>query len=120
MSDEVATKIRLAAELRKAASMSNAHHASKYEAFATRAETGEFDDYGDMYVCPITQLYTELMVAGLTKFAKRVADGEFDASKAESDAWAYSQSGQEAFKMLPESVRNAMFGEDCIISDVKH
>jgi hypothetical protein len=49
------TKQRLAAELRKAAEMAGPHNAARYEAFAKRAETGEFDDYGEMYACPITQ-----------------------------------------------------------------
>lgn len=114
------TKQRLAAELRKAAEMANPHNAAKYEAFAKRAETGEFDDYGEMYVCPITQLYSEMTAAGFTKFAARVANGEFDATKEESDAWAYSQEGQEAFKHLPKEMRIALYGEDPVIPDIKH
>lgn len=94
------TSDKLAAELRKVAEQASPDNAAKYEAFAVRAATGEFDDYADTYVCPITQLHSELIAAGFTKFAKRVANGEFDATKAESDEWANSPSGQEAFSHL--------------------
>ena len=102
------TRDKLAAELRKVAAQASPANASKYESFATRAETGEFDDYADTYVCPITQLYMELKAAGLTKFAARVANGEFDATKEESDEWARSPAGQEAAKQLPPEMRKAL------------
>lgn len=37
------TRDKLAAELRKIAAVASPHNAAKYEAFAKRAETGEFD-----------------------------------------------------------------------------
>lgn len=107
------TRERLAAELRKVAERASPDNAAKYEAFAGRAATGEFDDYADTYVCPITQLYSELMAAGFTKFAARVANGEFDATKEESDEWARSPSGQEAAKQLSPEMRK-MLGLDLI------
>jgi len=103
------TRDKLAAELRNVAAVASPDHAAKYEAFAKRAERGEFDDYADTYVCPITQLYSELSAAGFIKFAARVADGEFDATKEESDEWARSPSGQEAAKQLSPKVRK-IFG----------
>jgi len=103
------TRDKLAAELRKVRAMAGRDNAAKYEAFAVRAATGEFDDYADTYVCPITQLHSELTAAGFTKFAARVAAGEFDATKEESDEWARSPSGQEAAKHLSTEVR-AMLG----------
>lgn len=102
------TRDRLAAELRKVAEIASPENAAKYEAFAVRALTGEFDDYADTYVCPITQLYTELLAAGFTKFAGRVANGEFDATAEESDEWARSPSGQNAAKQLPPEVRKLL------------
>ncbi len=111
------TRDKLASELRKVAAMASPQNAAKYEAFALRAATGEFDDYGPMHVCPITQLHTELTQAGFKKFAARVADGEFDATKEEADEWAYSEEGQAAMKQLPPEVRNVLFGEDAIIPD---
>lgn len=101
------TRDRLAGELRKVAEKSG-EHAAKYEAFAKRAETGEFDDYADTYACPITQLYMELSAAGFTKFAARVASGEFDATKEESDEWARSPSGQEAARQLSPEMRKVL------------
>lgn len=101
------TRDKLAAELRKVAAISG-QHADKYEAFAKRAETGEFDDYGEMHDCPITQLHNELRAAGFTKFASRVANGEFDATKEESDEWARSPSGQAIAKDLPAEMRNLL------------
>ncbi len=102
------TRDKLAVELRKVAAIASAENAAAYEVFAKRAETGEFDDYADTYVCPITQLYTELLGAGFTKFAARVAHGEFDATKEESDEWARSPSGQEAAKQLPQAMRDIL------------
>lgn len=103
------TRDKLAAELRKVAAMASPDNAAKYEAFAKRAETGEFDDYADTYVCPITQLYSELIAVGFTKFAARVAAGEFDATQEESDEWARSPSGQAVAKQLPPEMRE-LFG----------
>lgn len=102
------TRDRLAAELRKVAAKAQPSNAAKYEAFAKRAETGEFDDYADTYVCPVTQLHNELRAAGFDKFADRVAAGEFDATKEESDEWVRSPDGQETAKMLPPELRKAL------------
>lgn len=102
------TRDRLTAELRRVAAIASRANATKYEAFAVRAQTGEFDDYADTYVCPITQLYSELMAAGLTQFARRVVAGEFDATKEESDEWARSPSGQDAAKMLSPEIRKVL------------
>lgn len=113
------TREKLAAELRKCA-LVNPRNAKRYEAFAKRAETGEFDDYADTYDCPIAQLHNELMAAGLTKFAARVRNGEFDATKEESDEWAMSASGQETLKMLSPEMRVALFGQDDVIPDRRH
>lgn len=114
------TRDKLAAALREVAAKASPENAAKYEAFAKRAETGEFDDFADTYACPITQLHGELTAAGFTKFAARVADGEFDATKEESDEWAMSPSGQETLKMLSPEMRVALFGQDDVIPDLKH
>lgn len=102
------TRDKLAAELRKVAEIASPQNGEKYEAFARRAETGEFDDYGEMYICPVTQLYTELMGAGFRAFAQRVAAGEFDATREESDEWARSKSGQEVAKELSPAMRELL------------
>lgn len=106
------TRDRLAAELRKVALKSGITNAHKYQEFARRAETGEFDDYAEpsdqTHVCPIMQLHAELMAAGFTKFAARVANGEFDATKEESDEWARSPAGQAIAKELPPEMRELL------------
>lgn len=96
----IPTKDYLAAELRKVAAAASPANAAIYEALATRAETGEFDDYADVHVCGPTALYGELMANGLTKFARRVANGEFDATFAESEAWARSQTDPEVLRIM--------------------
>lgn len=102
------TRDKLASELRKIAAQARPENAAAYETFAKRAETGEFDDYADTYVCPITQLHSELLAAGFTKFAARVANGEFDATKEESDEWARSPSGQDAARRLSPEMRKVI------------
>jgi hypothetical protein len=102
------TRDRLASELRKVAAIASPDNAAKYEAFAQRAETGEFDDYASTYVCPITQLHSELTAAGFNKFAARVADGEFDATKEESDEWANSPEGQAIAQNLTPAMRETL------------
>lgn len=102
------TRDRLAAELRAVAARAGRENAARYEAFAARAETGEFDDYADTYACPITQLHGELMAAGFTKFAARVARGEFDASRQESDEWARSPQGQALARQLSPAMRRVL------------
>lgn len=94
------TKDRLAAELRAVAAKASPDNAAKYEALAVRAETGEFDDYGDVHVCGPTALHGELMAHGFTKFAARVAAGEFDASAEESEEWARSQTDPQIIAMM--------------------
>lgn len=94
------TRDRLAAELRKVAAKAQSANAAKYEALAARAETGEFDDYGDAHVCGPTALHRELIAAGFRKFADRVAEGEFDATIEESEKWARSQKDPEVLRTM--------------------
>lgn len=105
------TSLRLASELRLQAERTNdTKKAATYRALAERAATGEFDDFGTVHPCGPTALWQELMAAGLTKFASRVANGEFDASMEESDAWANSAAGREAMKDFTPEQRAALFG----------
>lgn len=81
----------------------------KHDKLMARAATGEFADYGDMHVCPITELHRLCKKYGLHALAARVANGEFDASKEESDEWAHSSSGQAVARELSPEMR-AVFG----------
>ena len=95
-----ATKTRLAAELRSVAVQCKPDRAAMYEALAVRAETGEFDDFADVHVCGPTALHVELIRIGGTKFAARVADGEFDASPEESEEWARNQTDPQVIALM--------------------
>lgn len=92
-----ATADRLAAAIREAATETRHHR------LAERAATGEFADYGDAHACPITECHRLCRQFGLRSIADRLASGEFDASKEESDEWARSPSGQSiAAELSPE------------------
>lgn len=94
------TKDRLAAALREQAKTAKGGKAEAYNALATRAETGEFDDYADVHVCGPTELHRLCIQAGLDAFARRVAKGEFDASPEESEEWARSQTDPQVIAMM--------------------
>jgi hypothetical protein len=87
------TKDRLAAELRKAG----------LNRLAIRAEQGLYDDFLSPLDFPSLELDKDLVAAG-TPEAKalrhRHHQGDFDASKEESDEWAASDDGREAFEQL--------------------
>ncbi len=95
-----ATKDRLAAELRKVAAQCRPDRAALYEALAVRAATGEFADYADVHVCGPTALHHDLRKMGADRFAARVANGEFDATAEESEAWARSQTDPQIIALM--------------------
>ena len=94
------TRDKLAAALREVAVKAQPANATVYEALALRALTGEFDDYSDVHVCGPTALYIELSKHGFTKFAARVAAGEFDATLEESEEWARAQTDPETIRIM--------------------
>ena len=65
-----------------------------------KARAGHYDDYQSNLAMPIAQLVVDARRAGLSDIARRAADGDFDATKEESDAWAASPDGQEAFRQF--------------------
>lgn len=94
------TKDILAAELRKAG----------LDAMAGKAEQGYYHDFLSPLAMPCQQLATDLGVyANAPSWPRRDEakallarhmNGDFDASKDESDAWAASEEGREAFGAL--------------------
>lgn len=80
----------------------------KHDKLIARAASGEFADYGETHMCPITELHRLCKKYGLDALAARVANGEFDADKAESDEWAASASGQAAAKELSPAMRDVL------------
>jgi hypothetical protein len=100
-----ATAKRLAEAIRDAATE------ERHRRLADRAETGEFSDYSDAHACGITEAHRLCQQYGLGAIAQRLATGEFDATKEESDEWARSASGQDAAKQLSPALRK-MLGLD--------
>jgi hypothetical protein len=100
MTEEVkkATKDRLAEALRKCG----------LKEMAEMAEKGRYDEFSSDLDLPLTTLVSELYNASMGNNAKDlilklrqdVIDGKYDATKEESDAWAKSPEGQEAFQGL--------------------
>jgi len=83
------------------------------EALIQRAEAGHYHDYLSPLALPELALVNELgalanhpsrarLPSGLALMGirQRVIDGEFDATKAESDAWARSPDGRAAMAAL--------------------
>jgi hypothetical protein len=97
-----ATAERLAAAIREVATEARHHR------LANRAASGEFADYSDAHVCPITECHRLCHQYGLHSIADRLANGEFDASKEESDEWARGPSGQAVAKQLSPEMRKAL------------
>jgi hypothetical protein len=89
---------------------------------ADKAATGWYHDFISPLALPETQLLIDLQeqlelrmaaqvqdlnvdVAAVQKLIDRHMEGEFDASREESDAWAASEDGQAAFQELVQSIR---------------
>lgn len=58
------------------------------------------DDYKSPLATPCIQLLADLRAEGLNQLAEWHMDGVFDATRAESDAWAKSPEGQAVFREL--------------------
>jgi hypothetical protein len=103
------TKDKLAAELLKVG----------LNEMADRAITGWYDDYLSPLGSPIVTLVDDLASAAtkadintlpaILALRKRAIDGDFDATKEESDAWAASPEGQAMMGMLgyPQSKKGS-------------
>lgn len=97
-----------AAAERQAAAIREAATEQRHHRLAERAAAGEFTDYADTHACPITELHRLCRQYGLNDLAARVADGEFDATKDESDEWMKSSSGQEIARELSPEMRDVL------------
>ena len=107
MSIEWGPATKAAAE-RQAAAIREVATEARHHKLAERAARGEFTDYADTHVCPITELHRLCHQYGLHALADRVANGDFDAGPEESDEWAKSSSGQSAAKELSTEMRTAL------------
>lgn len=104
MATEWGPHTKAAAE-RQAAAIRAAATEPRHHKLAEQAARGDFTDYADTHVCPITALYNRCRQFGLHALADRVAAGEFDATNEESDEWMKSSSGQELARELSPEMR---------------
>jgi hypothetical protein len=86
--------------------------AAGFEDLAKRAEADEFHDFLSGHILPETELDLELVKLmnmlpvdierrdRASAIRQRHHNGEFDASDEESDDWAQSEDGEEAFAQL--------------------
>lgn len=58
------------------------------------AQNGHYDDFESQVANPIMTLVNDCRSANLESIAQRAMDGEFDATKEESDAW-YEREGKD-------------------------
>jgi hypothetical protein len=65
-----------------------------------QALDGYYDDFKSPLAMPETQLLIDAREHGLTRIVEGVMNGEWDATKEESEAWAASPDGQAAFREL--------------------
>lgn len=93
------TKDQLAAALREVG----------LDGMADNATRGWYHDFLSPFDMPVMKLLNDLAVAArnypdrsekIMILRERVKQGQFDASKEESDEWAESDEGQEAFSKL--------------------
>lgn len=83
--------------------------AAGLDAMADKAATGWYHDYLSPLDAPAITLADDLAVAGTPAamaLRKRHLNGEFDATKEESDDWARSPEGQETFDRLIRDLKN--------------
>lgn len=64
------------------------------------ARDGYYHDFLSPLAMPETQLLADARAHGLARIAQGVLDGEWDATKEESDAWAKSPDGQATMRDL--------------------
>lgn len=64
------------------------------------AGRGYYSDFNSPLDTPCIQLVADLREQGLHELAQRAIDGEFDATKEESDEWAKSEDGQRTIRGL--------------------
>lgn len=97
-----------AAADRQAAAIREVATEPRHHKLADRAAAGEFTDCADTHACPITELYRLCRQYGLHGIADRVANGDFDATKDESDEWMKSSSGQSIARGLSPQMRDVV------------
>jgi hypothetical protein len=77
------------------------------------AKDGYYSDYNSPIATPCVQLVKDLDFLGLTELSKRAKEGEFDATKEESDEWYKREGRALALEVTNgnEEVADALFGK---------
>lgn len=70
------------------------------EWMVNKARAGYYDDFKSPLATPEMQLYKDARDNGLDSIAEGVLDGQWDATREESDAWAESPEGQAVIAEL--------------------
>jgi len=69
-------------------------------AMISKAEAGYYDDFKSPLAMPLHQLVTDAQAAGLPDIAMSAINGDFDATREESAAWAASEEGKRTMQMF--------------------
>jgi len=75
-----------------------------------RARLDEFNDYRSPHPFPQRELLKAARAENLDSIAEGVINGEFDGTQEESEMWAASPDGQEAFRELHRAKRDEQNG----------
>lgn len=76
------------------------------EHMVSLAAEAHYDDFLSPLATPCLQLLADAREAGLDRIVEWHTQGLFDATKAESDAWAASPEGRATFRELADGVKN--------------
>lgn len=88
------------ASTKKLVAALQAERSPKLDAIIRRAKRDEYSDYFSESATPIADLVRALQRAGFPALAQRAMNGEFDATREESDEWAKSDEGRLTFAEL--------------------
>jgi hypothetical protein len=88
-------------------------HSLKLGNMIEAARSGYYSDYDSPLATPCVQLVKDLDFLGLTELSKRAKEGEFDATKEESDEWYKREGRALALEVTNgnEEVADALFGK---------
>lgn len=96
------------AEVHSSIKLAEALERQGFKQLARRARKHEFHDFLSPHALPQHELVAELnelQNGAAEKLKRRVMDGDFDATRAESDEWAASPEGQAVMDNLTASSR---------------
>ena len=93
----IPTKERLARDIEV---LAKDRHDPELAPMIRRAREGYYDDYESPLATPIVQLVADFRAMGYPGMAAKAANGRWDATTAESEAWAKRQTDPEIVALL--------------------